>query len=874
MERKRAIGKQKRRGSMPAAYLAIVTLLVGGIGAVAAMAIWPLQSNGATNCIQFPAQLGPGKATGASGKACGTYGAFEVYGAYAAHADEHALEVPLSNKQLLPAAKVTLLAIPGWSFLDWGEDVLTGMPHLSALIRQSGIGAMNMRGKEKGAEDAYMTWGAGAVASSPADYAACGTDEAVCASRYFRMSGLAPQGQLVVPEIGGLRRSNASRTDPAMPGLLGERLQLAGVATGIFGNSDLSRVQLRSGALTLMDAKGRLPWGKVGENVLVEDPMAPGGFRTDPEAVLDGWRAVPSPGVVLLEWGDLLRLQEEGGKYESAVRDRARRDVLERLDELLGQLMQERGPEDALWLLSPTVGKQAASAKLLLAPVVYSRPNGQGEGLLRSLSTQRAGIVTAADVAPSILDFFGLKQPNDMTGQPIEIVTSSSAKPTLLRKVHSIREVHWLRPKLLVPFVSAETGVLLASALAIWLRSQKLQRILGPLLLALLAAPPALLAVGWVQAAVPLAGGVQAVIFICLTAAMAIILPVQRSMLHACGLLAGVAAVGLIADTLMGSPGMKHSVLGYDAIIGARFYGIGNEYMGVLIGAVVLLFALWLSRAAPDGRLQEGNANAVFGAGLRQQREPLQGTVDGEIKRGAVQEFVKEEALREALQPSLPSRRVVHAHKQNVLLFVRAWTAAAFLCVLYVLAAPQLGTNAGGAITAAVAFGLVWLMGIGPRGRGGRVWLKLTGAVVLLIAAGFGTLWLLHNGLAATAAAESHIGRAMTLLSEGRLDLIAAMMIRKLQMNAHLIGVSIWVKGFTAALITMAAALLSPQGLLRRWRQEHAQLMNGFMAIAAGSLVALAFNDSGIVAAATMLVYAAVPMLLLRFQEDSCSHSS
>lgn len=986
MGRKRAIAKQKRWRGTQAGYLAIVTLLVSGIGAAAAMVIWPMQLRDAMNqtmnpspmdctsasCIEIPAQLELDMAMGARGAAYGTYRAFETYGAYVANADERALEVPLSNKQQrLPAAKVTLLAVPGWSFLNWEEDALDGMPHLSALIRQSGIGAMNMRGKEKGAEDAYMTWGAGAPASSSADYAACGTDEAVCASRYTRMSGLAPRGQLVVPEIGGLRRRNASRTDPAIPGLLGERLQQAGVATGVFGNSDLSRVQLRSGALTLMDANGRLPWGKVGEATRVEDPTAPGGFRTDPEAVLDGWRTVPSPGVVLLEWGDWLRLQEEGTQYEAAVRERARRDVLERLDELLGRLMRERGPEDALWLLSPTVGKQAAGAKLLLAPVVYSPPNGQGGGLLRSPSTQRSGIVTAADVAPSILAFFGLEKPNDMTGQPIEAVARSTAKTTLLREVHSIREVHRLRPKLLVPFVTAETGVLLASALAIWLRARRLQRMLGPLLLALLAAPLALLAVGWVQAAVPLAGGVQTVIFVGLTAAMAIILPAGRSMLHACGLLAGFTAAGLIADTLIGSPGMKHSVLGYDAIIGARFYGIGNEYMGVLIGAAVLVFALWLARAAPDGRLRGGSARAKvevkIEAAPRQWREtlwrsssgeslrksingeslqkpvngessqepvngePLRKSVNGELsrkfvnggpvrdtvngetfwknvkgeplrrtgngeplqeaaKRESLQRTVKRETLRktdkgeelrkaakekaEAAQLLLPPRRAAHARRQNVLTFVRAWTAAAFLGVLYVLAAPQLGTNAGGAITAAVAFGLVWLMGIGPRGRGGRGWLKLTGAAFLLIAAGFGTLWVLHDGLAATAAAESHIGRAMALLHEGRLDLIAAMMIRKLKMNAHLIGVSVWVKGFTAAFVTMAVALLSPQGLFRRWRQEHMQLMNGFMAIAAGSLVALVFNDSGIVAAATMLVYAAVPMLLLRFQEDSCSHSS
>jgi len=36
----------------------------------------------------------------------------------------------------------------------------------------------------------------------------------------------------------------------------------------------------------------------------------------------------------------------------------------------------------------------------------------------------------------------------------------------------------------------------------------------------------------------------------------------------------------ILADTFLDNPLMRLSILGYDPIIGARFYGIGNEYMG------------------------------------------------------------------------------------------------------------------------------------------------------------------------------------------------------------------------------------------------------------------------------------------------------
>ncbi|HPF20499.1 MAG TPA: hypothetical protein PLC88_04095, partial [Syntrophomonas sp.] len=40
-------------------------------------------------------------------------------------------------------------------------------------------------------------------------------------------------------------------------------------------------------------------------------------------------------------------------------------------------------------------------------------------------------------------------------------------------------------------------------------------------------------------------------------------------------------------DIIMGAPLIKSSLLGYDPMTGARYYGIGNEYMGILIGSSI-----------------------------------------------------------------------------------------------------------------------------------------------------------------------------------------------------------------------------------------------------------------------------------------------
>ena len=51
---------------------------------------------------------------------------------------------------------------------------------------------------------------------------------------------------------------------------------------------------------------------------------------------------------------------------------------------------------------------------------------------------------------------------------------------------------------------------------------------------------------------------------------------------------------------MAGNPLMKASILGYDPIVGARFYGIGNEYMGFLLGATLMGTAALLEKYRLD----------------------------------------------------------------------------------------------------------------------------------------------------------------------------------------------------------------------------------------------------------------------------------
>ena len=51
----------------------------------------------------------------------------------------------------------------------------------------------------------------------------------------------------------------------------------------------------------------------------------------------------------------------------------------------------------------------------------------------------------------------------------------------------------------------------------------------------------------------------------------------------------------IIIDCVIGTPLMKSGIMSYDAINGARYYGVGNEYEGVTIASAVFALAVLLN---------------------------------------------------------------------------------------------------------------------------------------------------------------------------------------------------------------------------------------------------------------------------------------
>jgi hypothetical protein len=102
--------------------------------------------------------------------------------------------------------------------------------------------------------------------------------------------------------------------------------------------------------------------------------------------------------------------------------------------------------------------------------------------------------------------------------------------------------------------------------------------------------------------------------------------------------------------------------------------------------------------------------------------------------------------------------------------------------------------------------------------------------------------------------APSHLGRALLLFLREGWAPVAAIAARKLAMNLSLLRWTIWSQVFVVSLGITTVALYRPGETVRRADQHHPFLLKGIRGALVGALAALAANDSGVVAAATLMI--------------------
>jgi hypothetical protein len=250
----------------------------------------------------------------------------------------------------------------------------------------------------------------------------------------------------------------------------------------------------------------------------------------------------------------------------------------------LGPVLARTGPDD---LLIAFERPPPSRDELLTIGVA-----GSGfAGNLTSDSTRLRGYVISTDLAPTILDYLGVREPAEMAGEPIraegerdvdDLVSLEDRLSSIVDRrgsVIGISALIWLA----VALVAA-----LASRGALGRPAARMSALTGIYLPLMLLAGSAIQSSETVERLVVVLGAP-------LLAALTLVLARgYRALAVACAL----TTLAFAIDVIAGSPLTRLSLIGSNPGLGVRFFGIGNELEAMLVpmvlaGTGAALTALW-----------------------------------------------------------------------------------------------------------------------------------------------------------------------------------------------------------------------------------------------------------------------------------------
>ena len=436
------------------------------------------------------------------------------------------------------------------SLEDWIQ-----MPHILELTEHSGIALMNTRGASRtDAVRAYASLGWGTRADALLEQCLLKEED----------------GYTQVVGTQDIKELNAHNTYNVRVGALGDFFISNGLTTAFIGVQQNSYNLYAPGALIAMDSQG-----EISHHVRIA------GNKELEQLYRKFERVYEEHHLTVIDLVDI-----EGWQAYNSFE---KQEMLMQMDAFIGHVLKTIDTQQTLLIiLSSHYSSQAAREGKRLAPVLFFQ-NNIPSGVLLSDTTRRPGIIANIDIAPSVVDFFGGSMLG-VVGEPIRIKTREQPMQRLYTLYEQTTFNARYRVNILKTYISFQI-ILLVTALIVLMFNRRLRYrwiysmlcfcilfiITCPLTLFLM---PLLRVVNvniYVALLVMLNGILAATIYYAFNT-------VQNRVIA----IALVTAAVISADLVFGWDLNKTSILGYDAVIGARYYGLGNEYMGVLIGAVLL----------------------------------------------------------------------------------------------------------------------------------------------------------------------------------------------------------------------------------------------------------------------------------------------
>ncbi|MGC8668827.1 MAG: hypothetical protein ACP5VE_12010 [Chthonomonadales bacterium] len=360
------------------------------------------------------------------------------------------------------------------------------------------------------------------------------------------------------------------------------RSEGAASAIAVCGNADAQEPS-RPVALFGMDEMGILRNACLGPECLMPAPGSPWGVRDNVPSLLQRIARWTNR-VVVVQLGDGARVEALRPIADARAVSKAREAALATLEQLLEGLQRLSPPPRRIAVVSPRVPGQSTRPRDRLALAVLWG-EGVRRGVLTSATTRTRGLIANVDVEPTLLQWIGLRAPALVAGHPVRSLDAPDATHEVLR----LDRRTLMNQRALVPLFLLLGGILIltlfgaAGSLAGRLPGLPVQ--LG--ILALMNMPLGLMLAALLPFGSPmeLIAGCLALMVLLAAAEYAAAGIFRKDALIVFAFTTGAA---IVADALLGLGMVQYSVLSSYQIQGIRYYGIGNEYMGVLIGVALL----------------------------------------------------------------------------------------------------------------------------------------------------------------------------------------------------------------------------------------------------------------------------------------------
>lgn len=696
--------------------------------------------------------------------------------------------------------KVVFIAVDNVGLTELKE---ANDPNFNRLIERSSIGLLNLRvNKSLNRAKEYVSVSSSARADAPDGALAFNSYEpfehGTAGEAYERRTGnRAPENGVVALSIGEVLAKNKKLNYKVVPGSLGQALTDAGKKVAVLGSSDISLYYRdknfsRDIAYMAMNENGSVALGNVGKSLLIADPSAPFGIRTDESLLLKEFdKFYFEADFIAIDFGDTARADAYAAYSTEKALGELKRDAIKRAGRFVEKVRRKLGPGDVLMVASLTPpGKAAVDLKPFeekLTPIMVYVSGNSGSAyagkLLTSESTHQEGLVTNLDIAPTILSSLGIDLPYTMFGRAFKYVPGGTGADDrvdrLIKFSARASGVNSAREGIIASFAATIAVTLAGTLLALLLKEKYelggLRWFLKVSTLSVIAFPLSSFILAYYLGTAPsliLILAIPAGAFAMAIAAQAIC----KNGLRPAALLSAAMLLMLGIDMLTGGRFSIDTVFGYDSIVGGRFYGIGNEGMSVAIGALMIVFAML-------GRIEDAK-----------------------------------------------------------------WRNAAILSSGIAIAAlvslPQLGSNLGG--VPAVLTAVLTFVAVSGK-RKAKPYAVALGFVAIALGLALVIVIDVLSG------SSTHIGRTAQLVQSGGLAELWLISKRRISENASVFMSSAW--SYVLLVIVPIAATLRyrPVGLLYKVFKNHPTIAAGFSAALLSGIVGFLIEDSGIVIPAIIL---------------------